>query len=336
MHYISRCFINKFTSATVLLCLTVLLFSSCQKTPSPTTAEGFYFDTFVTITIYDPCDSSVPDGCLALCSYYDTLLSKTIPDSDIYRINHADGAPVSVSSDTILLLAEAVSYAKLTDGRIDPTIETVNSLWDFHQISENSVPAPEDIATALPHVNYQNITISEDTVQLKDPEAVIDLGFLAKGFIADRLTDYLLSHGIRNAIINLGGNTVVFGSKGNDDPFLVGVETPFENGVPIAVFALTDCSLVTSGIYHRYFYEGDTLYHHILDAKTGYPINNGLYSVSILGESSLTCDALSTTCFVLGPDKGMELIESLEDYEAMFILDDYSIRYSSGFPNPQP
>lgn len=335
MHYTSHCFMNKITSATVLLCLTVLLFSSCRKVPSPTTAEGFYFDTFVTITIYDPCDSSVPDGCLALCSYYDNLLSKTIPGSDIYRINHADGTPVSVSSDTILLLTEAYSYAELTDGRIDPTIEAVNSLWDFHQVSENSLPAPEDIADALQHVNYQNITITGDTVQLKDPDAVIDLGFLAKGFIADRLTDYLLSHGIRNAIINLGGNTVVLGSKGNNDSFLVGVETPFENGVPIAVFALTDCSLVTSGIYHRYFYEDDALYHHILDAQTGYPINNGLYSVSILGKSSLTCDALSTTCFVLGPDKGMELIESLEDYEGMFILDDNSIRYSSGFPKPQ-
>ncbi|MDE6531852.1 MAG: FAD:protein FMN transferase, partial [Lachnospiraceae bacterium] len=128
--------------------------------------------------------------------------------------------------------------------------------------------------------------------------------------------------------------TVVLGSKPDNEPFTVGVEKPFGDGDPIASFALTDCTLVTSGVYHRYFYDGDTLYHHILDTATGYPVENHLYSVSILGESSLTCDALSTTCFVLGPEDGLKLIETLDGVEAMFITDDNTIQYSSGFPEP--
>lgn len=325
--------LNRIFFPTSLLCLALLL-SSCKTVNTPVTAEGFYFDTFVSITIYDSCSDSIPDGCLSLCSYYDTLFSKTIPESDIYRINHANGAPVTVSEDTILLITEACRYAKLTNGRIDPTIEAVNSLWDFHQISENNLPNEEDIADALQHVDYNMITISENTVTLTDPNASVDLGFLAKGWITDQITKYLLSNGIHNAVINLGGNTAVLGSKPGNNPFLVGVEKPFENGVSAAVFPLTDCSLVTSGVYHRYFYREGVLYHHILDATTGYPVNNGLYSVSILGESSLTCDALSTVCFVLGEEEGMELIESLDGVEAMFILNDDSIRYSSGFPKP--
>lgn len=276
------------------------------------------------------------DGCIELCSYYENLFSKSVSESDIYRINHADGAPVTVSTDTVFLLTEAIRYAELTDGRIDPTIATVTSLWDFHSsdTSHPVSPLPDDteLADALTHVDYHNISIAGSTVTLTDPESSLDLAFLAKGYIADKLKEYLLANGIQNAIINLGGNTVVMGVKPSGEPFIIGVEKPFADGVPIASFALTDCTLVTSGVYHRYFYYEDTLYHHILDTATGYPINNRLYSVSILGGNSLTCDALSTTCFVLGPEEGMSLIEASDGVEAMFIMDDGSIQYSSSFP----
>lgn len=328
-----NCIIRKITASAVLLCMIVVL-SSCEHPVEPTVVEGFFFDTFVTVTIYDSCDSTVTDGCIALCDRYENLLSKNIPGSDIYRLNHADGESVTVSTSTLQLLREACRYAELTDGAIDPTIESINSLWDFHQTESSGVPDEEIIQNALQHVNYRNISFDGSLITISDPEAEIDLGFIAKGYIADRLKEYLLSKDIHNALINLGGNIVVMGLKPSNEPFLVAVEKPFENGVPMAAFSVTDCSLVTSGVYHRYFYEGDNFYHHILDARTGYPVNNGLYSVSILGESSMTCDALSTTCFVLGAEAGMELIESTDGVEAMFIMEDLSIRYSSGFPIP--
>lgn len=327
------CISHKLPIIISLICLSFLI-SSCTPAAEVTTVEGFFFDTFVSIVIYDPCNSSVTDGCIELCSYYEKLFSKSIPESDIYRINHSGGTAITVSEDTVFLLSEAIRYAELTGGKIDPTIETVYSLWDFHPSDTPKLPGEAEIASALTHVDYHNIVITDSTVTLTDPECSLDLAFLAKGYIADRLKDYLLSNNIQNAIINLGGNTVVLGSKPNDEPFTVGVEKPFGNGTPIASFALTDCTLVTSGVYHRYFYDEETLYHHILDTATGYPVENHLYSVSILGESSLTCDALSTTCFVLGPEEGMKLIEASDGVEAMFIMDDDTIQYSSGFPKP--
>lgn len=327
------CISHKLPIMISLICLSFLI-SSCTPAAEVTTVEGFFFDTFVSIVIYDPCNSSVTDGCIELCSHYDRLFSKSIPESDIYRINHSGGIPVSVSGDTVFLLSEAIRYAELTDGKIDPTIETVGSLWDFHPSDMPELPDEAEIASALTHVDYRSIVITGSTVTLTDPECSLDLAFLAKGYIADKLKEYLLANGIHNAIINLGGNTVVLGSKPGNETFTVGVEKPFGDGTPIACFALTDCSLVTSGVYHRCFYDGDTLYHHILDTATGYPVENHLYGVSILGESSLTCDALSTTCFVLGPEDGMTLIETLDGIEAMFIMDDNTMRYSSGFPKP--
>lgn len=325
----------------ISLCSILFILSSCAPATEVTTVEGFFFDTFVSIVIYDPCSSSVTDGCMELCSNYENLLSKSVPGSDIYRINHAGGAAITVSEDTVYLLSEAVRYAELTGGKIDPTIETVSSLWDFHPSDTPQIPNEKELADALTHVDYRKIEISQTggtdscpTVTLNDPQASLDLGFLAKGYIADRLKEYLMVNGIQNAVINLGGNTVVLGTKPDNESFLVGVEKPFGDGSPIAVFALTDCSLVTSGVYHRYFYYDETLYHHILDTATGYPVNNRLYSVSILGENSLTCDALSTTCFVLGADEGMKLIEATDGIEAMFIMDDDTIHYSSGFPEP--
>ncbi len=327
------CILHKIPIAISLIFLSFMI-SSCTPAVKVTTVEGFFFDTFVSIVIYDPCSSDITDGCIELCSYYDNLFSKSIPASDIYRINQAADTPVTVSEDTVFLLSEAVRYAELTGGKIDPTIETVVSLWDFHPSETPRLPDETEIASALTHVDYRNIVITDSTVTLTDPESSLDLAFLAKGYIADKLKEYLLANGIQNAIINLGGNTVVLGSKPNNEPFTVGVEKPFGDGTPIACFALTDCTLVTSGVYHRCFYDGDTLYHHILDTSTGYPVENHLYSVSILGESSLTCDALSTTCFVLGPEEGMKLIETLDGVEAMLIMDDDTIRYSSGFPEP--
>lgn len=327
------------------LCSLLFILSSCAPATKVTTVEGFFFDTFISIVIYDPCSSAVTDGCMELCSYYENLLSKSVPGSDIYRINHAGGEPVTVSEDTVYLLSEAIRYAELTDGQIDPTIEAVSSLWDFHPSDAPQIPNEKELADALTHVDYRKIEISQvhpqtagtvscSTVTLNDPQASLNLGFLAKGYIADKLKEYLMANGIQNAVINLGGNTVVLGTKPDNESFLVGVEKPFGDGSPIAVFALTDCSLVTSGVYHRYFYYEDTLYHHILDTSTGYPVNNRLYSVSILGENSLTCDALSTTCFVLGAEEGMKLIEATDGVEAMFIMDDNTICYSSGFPEP--
>lgn len=161
---------------------------------------------------------------------------------------------------------------------------------------------------------------------LTDSKAKLDLGGIAKGFIADKMKAYLQSKKITSGIINLGGNVLTVGEKSDGSDYTVGIQKPFdESGEPICTVKVKDKSVVTSGIYERYYRVDGKLYHHILDTTTGYPVNNNLYSVTIISDSSCDGDALSTTCFALGIDKAKELINSLSGVEAIFVTDDYSI-----------
>lgn len=323
----------------VLLVLSALcsFLTSCTQSAEPLSRTGFYFDTVIQITIYDSSKASALDGCFELAEKYENMLSTTRENSDIWRINHSKGAPVDVTADTAELLETALYYARLTDGRIDPTILPAASLWNFGSDQSPSVPDAAALENALSHVDYHVVRIEEKSssyvVTLDDPQSMIDLGFIAKGYIADRIKSYLLSKGITSACINLGGNVVTIGNKPDGSAFRIGIQEPFATeGTPIAVASLSDASLVSSGIYERYFYQDDVLYHHILDPATGYPVENDLAGVTILSPGSVEGDALSTTCYCLGLKDGMKLIESLEGVEAVFITKDNSLHYSSGFP----
>ncbi len=319
------------------LFLSTCFLSGCQaqQNTAPVSQTGFYFDTVITISIYDTVSKEEKEAalteCFALAENYEKLFSPTIQGSDVWNINHSSGSPVTVSDDTVFLLEAALSYSALTDGQIDPTIQSVSTLWDFQDKENAVIPDSKAIADALTHVNYENIKVNGNTVTLKDAQASIGLGFIAKGYIADKMKEYLLSQNIKSAIINLGGNLLAVGSKPDSTPFQFGIQKPFDKqNTPITTLPVFDKSLVSSGVYERYFYENDVLYHHILDTATGYPVQNDLLGVTILSDSSMSGDALSTTCFVLGMEKGMALIESMEDTEAIFITKDYSLHYTSG------
>lgn len=350
-----RLFLTKYIKYSSVIAAALLLISiltGCERNAGPISKTGFYFDTVIQITLYDTDDTAYLDGCLALADTYENRFSAAKENSDIWKINHSGGAPVSVSSDTTKLLQTALYYAELTDGKIDPTILPLSELWGFHAIRETSgaqsqtqtLPSPEEeqhvpskdaIQEALAHVDYHALTVDADTntVTLSDPQAAIDVGFIAKGYIADRMKDYLVENGVRSACINLGGNVLTIGAKPDGSPFRIGVQKPFaEEGQSAAVISISDRSVVSSGIYERYFYEDDILYHHILDTATGYPCDNELAGVTILSASSVEGDALSTTCYLLGLDDGITLIESLADVEALFITRDGALYSTSGFP----
>ncbi len=306
----------------LLLFFLLTLLSGCSSKHTPLSKTGFYFDTVITVTIYDSSKEEVLDECFALAEYYENLLSATKEGSDIWNINHASSSPVTVSQETAALLEKAVYYGELTDGLIDPTIAPLSSLWNFS--SENAqthtVPSDHEIAEKLSHVDYHRLSIDGLSVTLSDPDAAVDLGFIAKGYIADRMKECLLQHQIDSAVIDLGGNVLTLGNKPDGSPYVIGIQTPFaERGVSLGTVSVSDCSVVSSGIYERYFEKDGILYHHILDTNTGYPIDNALSAVTILAPSSLDADALSTACFALGPESGKELIESLPDTEALFI-----------------
>ncbi|MGN1377746.1 MAG: FAD:protein FMN transferase [Dorea sp.] len=323
----------KYRRIIAILAAFMLLLSGCSmsKKQENQTYTDTLFDTVIKVQILDSVDSEVLEGCKELCQKYDTMFSNRIEDSEISRINNAKGNPVEVSEETLTLIETGIYYSELSDGAFDITISPVSMLWDFKSESP-SVPSQETIEEAVSHVDYHTIVIEGNTVQLTDPQAGIDVGALAKGYIADRLKEYLQEEGVEHALINLGGNVLAMGTKTDGSDYNIGIQKPFdETGEPVTAVKIADESVVTSGIYQRYFEQDNILYHHILDPRTGYPCENNLYSVSIITDSSLTADALSTTCFLLGYEKGMELINQLDDADAVFITDDETIHYSDNF-----
>lgn len=330
----------------LLLCinfLNLILITGCQRQTEPISQTALFFDTVISITVYDKSDTSILEDCLAKCEYYEKLFSATIEDSDVWNINHAKGSPVLISEDTAQLLEQALYYADLSDGLVDPSIYELSSLWNFSSdtLGNNqfSLPEKEHIEEALQHIDYRKIKLNKEsinsqtnyTVTLLDPDMRIDLGFIAKGYIADRLKENLESYGVKKAIINLGGNVLTIGSKPNGMPFQVGIQKPFDDqNQSFYTIEATDLSVVSSGNYQRYCEINGQLYHHILDPFTGYPVNNDLYSVTILSKNSTMGDALSTYCYILGLEQGLQFIESMDQVEAIFIDNQYNIYTTSG------
>ena len=313
-----------------VFCFSIFLFGCQHQQYSKETLTDFYLNTVVSVTVYESQSDSYSakelcENCMNMTADYENLFSKTIEGSDIWNINHSGGVPVTVSDETITLLQTAISYSELSNGLVDPTIGTLSTLWNFSE-NKKTVPSDEEIQRALSHVDYHAIHIEGSQVYSSDPDACIDLGFIAKGYIADRLKEYLCSQGVSSAIINLGGNVQTIGNKPDNTAYKVGVQKPFaETGTALLSVSVTNKSVVSSGNYERCFWIDDTLYHHILSTENGYPVTNDLSQVTIICDSSADGDALSTLCFILGYDKGRELIENLPDTEAIFVMQDGSI-----------
>lgn len=309
--------------------LAVVILTACQR-KSDYSKSGIYFDTLISIHVYDTTDKTVVDDCLILCEKYENMLSKTIENSDIYRINHAEGQWVQVSLETANLITQALEYSELTQGLFDITIAPVSQLWHVTD-NDGSVPEQQEIEEALQLVDYQMVQVKEGQVRLTNPKAEIDLGGIAKGYIADKLKELLVSRGITSAQIDLGGNIVVIGSKKDKSSWNIGIQKPFaEAGQVAGSVAVRDKAVVTSGIYERYFQLEGKVYHHIMDATTGYPSESDVASVTIIGTSSAVADALSTSCLLLGSEQGLKLVEERKEVEAVFITRAGEILTSSG------
>lgn len=323
----------KYFKRSLVFLFCILAFSACS-TPSQVekfSVTGLFFDTVIQIDIWETESSMIEtylDECLEICQKYENKFSNTIEMSEISQINHANGQPVTVSDETIELLQKGIEYGELTNGKFDITISSVSDLWCFTDNPNKEIPSETVITEALTHVNYKNIQINGNTVTLLDPDTKIDLGGIAKGYIADKLKEHLIESGVEHALINLGGNSLAVGSKYDGSAFRIGIQEPFaEQGTAITALEIKDQSVVSSGIYERYFEKDNLIYHHILDTNTGYPVRNNLLQVTIVSDRSVDGDALSTSCYVLGFEEGSELIKALDGIEAYFITDDYEIHH---------
>ncbi len=285
---------KKFVSLVICLVIFLTLFSGCKK--SENSVNRLLFDTAVTLTAR--CDRSVLLEAVQLCENYENLLSRTKQGSDVYKINNSSDF-VQVSEETVLIIKTALEFCEKTNGEYDITITPVATLWDFNK---EILPDAAELSQAVKKVDYRLIQVEGNRVNANGTQ--IDLGSVAKGYIADKIKEFFISRGVSDAIINLGGNVYVLG----DEYTSVGVQKPFSQGVA-GVIKMKNASAVTSGTYQRCFTKGGTLYHHILDPKTGYPKENDLDSVTVMGESSMLCDIMSTVCLLSGGEKAEELIK---------------------------
>lgn len=317
-------------SLMILLLGGLLLCGGCrEKKELPKQTEvGFYLDTVITLTAYAENGQILKDA-MDECGRFEQMLSRTAEGSDVWRINHADGNPVEVSDDTIAILQCATKISELSGGAFDVTIAPVSTIWDFTS-GNAALPEAEEIAKAAKLVDYTKLELEGNTVKLP-AGMMIDLGGIAKGYIADRVKAYLESRGVKHAILSFGGNIVAIGSKPDGSEWKVGIQDiDRPTGDSMLISRSSGGSTVTSGIYERGFDLDGVRYHHLLSSETGWPVQNELASVTIFSESSMEGDALSTAAFVLGTDDGMKLIESLNGIEAVFIRRDRTAIYSTG------
>ena len=301
---------------------------SAEKELPKVSEVGFYLDTVITLTAYTE-DGQLLKDAMKECGRYEQILSRTIEGSDVWRINHAGGEPVEVSADTAAILRCAAEISEKSGGAFDVTIAPASTLWDFTS-GKTVLPDAKALAAAAALVDYKKVKVEDSTVTL--PEGMmIDLGGIAKGYIADRVKAWLEERGVKHAILSFGGNIVAIGKKPDGKDWKVGIQDiDRPTGEYMLVAANRGGSTVTSGIYERGFDLDGVHYHHLLNPKTGWPEQNELASVTILSDSSMEGDALATAAFILGTEKGLELIESLEGIEAVFIARNRKVTYSSG------
>ena len=286
----------------------------------------FVFDTVVTLQAC--CSQEVLAAASERCNYFESIFSRTIPTSDVGRINAAGGKPVEVAAETADIIQKAMKYCELSEGRFDITIGAVSTLWDF---KEGVVPSPAELSEAVKHIDYTCVQVDGTTVTLLDPHAKLDLGGIAKGYIADDLCAYFIEQGCDSGLVNLGGNTKTIGLKADGSEWRVGIQDP--NGVQDSVIAAVnsqDTSVVTSGLYERQFTKGGTTYWHILDPKTGYPAKTDLVSASIISDSSADGDGFATPMFLMGHDAALAWMNAQEGIEGMLVRDDGTISQTDG------
>lgn len=327
----ARCTARK-RFALVIVAITALSASCSGK---PMDRSDLVLGTVCSIRILDGGSEKALDAAFARLREIEASMSANAAGTVVAAINEAAGnAPVAAPADVRYVTGKALWYAARSGGAFDPTIGPIVKLWNIGLDGER-VPSPEEIKVALPLVDYRSVRVDEaaGTVFLPRAGMLLDLGAIAKGYAADEVARVLLEKRVKGAVIDLGGNVKVVGKKPDGSPWRIGIQNPFdERGEHIGIATLAGgATVVTSGVYERYFIAPDgTHYHHIFDTRTGYSVNNGLVSVTIISSSSIDADGLSTTLFSLGLKEGMALAESLEHVEAVFIDQDKRVYLSSG------
>ena len=337
-HAIRRTTAVSVTVTAALVSLTLLVFSCAEQEPSPQREVEFVLGTASAVTIYGDADPELFQEVFGRLREIEQKMSVSTDDYDdteLLEVNRQAGVrPVQVSEDTFEVVSAALDYSRLTEGAFEVTIGPVVSLWGIGTSTER-IPLPGEIERALELVGFDEVVLDPETRSIYLPREgmKLDVGGIAKGYAADEAARILEEAGVEHAILDFGGNIMLIGGRPGGGDWRIGVQNPVSNrGSFIGILGVQDRTIVTSGNYERYFITANgTRYHHIIDHEDGYPTRNGLTSVSILADESMAADALSTAVYVMGLERGMELVNSLEGVDAAFVTEDMVVHMTGGF-----
>lgn len=312
----------------VFLTFVLLLLASCSDYEEPRSEQ--VLGTVCSVNAFEDGSKALYDAIFRRLFEIDSLFTTSVDSSQIQRINkNAGKGGVPVDKEVYDLIEKALYYADLSGGLFDPTIGPLVSLWGINTPNAR-IPSQEEIDAAMLLVGYKNVTLYQEGslyyVALEKEGMSLDLGGIAKGYAADEVCNILCMHGVRRAVVDLGGNIALYGSKKNGEPWKIGIKNPAENASEVAAVLTLygSANIVTSGTYERYFEVDGKRYHHIINPFTGYPSDCGIESATIVASSSLAGDALSTIAFLLGEEK-FRVIEEKEGVSSVFIASDGTI-----------
>lgn len=298
---------------------------SCART------ETQYFEsmnTFMKVQCYGKNSAKANAEAQKRISELETLLSVTKPESEIYRLNNADSYPVTVSEETAELISFCLDFAEKTDGAFNPCLYPVTSLWGFTKKSYR-VPSAEEIDAVFPLTDFRRVNVNGTDIT-SEKGMMFDMGAVGKGFAGDEAVKIMKKHGIRSALLDLGGNIQTIGGKPDGSSWSIGIKSPFA-AAPLGAVSVKDEAVITSGGYERYFIGDDgRRYIHIFDGRTGFPVSNDVASATAIGKSGVLCDALSTALFVMGAEKAAEYWREHPDFEYIIITSDKKLFLSAG------
>lgn len=304
----------------------LIAISGCSEKKS--VQSFFAMNTYMTFTIYGT-ESEELSGSLQKEIYkLERLWSVTDENSDVYKINNSEGRTVLVDEKTAQLIDFSLIMSEKTGGAFNPTIYPVLKAWGF-TTGNNRIPTAEEISETLSRTGCGKIKTDGNSVTA-EKGTMVDFGGAAKGYAGDIAVDYLKNKGVTSALLDIGGNIQAIGTKPDGSSWKIGLRSPFSDGIA-GTIEITDKAVVTSGNYERFFIgEDGKKYGHIINPVTGYPVENDLASVTIIGKEGKVCDALSTALFVMGYEGAVDFYKETGGFDMILITEDEEIHITEG------
>ena len=305
----------------LLLLLGLVVFAACAKQPKKMVLQGLAQGSYYAITYFDEEGRNFQKEIDSIFHAVDMSVNLWVDSSVISKVNRNEEVVLDdIFIDNFNIAQEA---ALLSDGYFDPTISPIVAAWGFSYKHGDSI-TPQLIDSLKQLVNYRNIRIEDGKVVKNNPAMQLDFNAIAQGYTSDMIAGFLDSRGIKNYLVDTGGEIMARGEKPNGQPWIVGIEKPADNWDSEQVvqtrIALRDKGLVTSGSTRKYVERNGKRYSHCIDPKTGYPVEHQLLSATVLAENSVWADALASICMVMGMEKSLEIINALDGVEAYYIF----------------